>query len=369
MTALARMTSEERAVHMAKVRGRDTQPEMYVREFLDRAGAVYDAHPEDLPGTPDVVSRDQKVAIFVHGCFRHRKGCRREKSKESRDYWEKKFAASVASDERAVHQLRGMDWRVIIVWECEARKKKIRARLLSVFAPHRRVCHDCAAIAIEGYAHCSDCRDRMAGKLSTRDRRRDSDVRPRARRAALGLCTTCGLPAVTDTKSCPKHAKRHSVSNTSTWVNGLRDKGLCRCHAPLAPGRARCAACLLKLRDEATARYARYKAEGRCQFCIKKRLRGSTWCADHRARVYARQPVYAKKHIEKRINENRCVICGEPAKPDKQTCTACTDRMRLRWQERVANGLCGRCGDVVTPGYKTCARCRKKYPGKERKHA
>ena len=52
---------------MAKVKSRDTSPEMEVRRALHRAGYRFRVHRADIPGCPDLVFPRHRVALFVHG--------------------------------------------------------------------------------------------------------------------------------------------------------------------------------------------------------------------------------------------------------------------------------------------------------------
>ena len=48
------LTPSARSARMAKVRGRDTGPEMIVRRLLHGMGYRYRLHSKDLPGRPDI---------------------------------------------------------------------------------------------------------------------------------------------------------------------------------------------------------------------------------------------------------------------------------------------------------------------------
>lgn len=107
---------------MRRVRRRDTKPEMLLRRALWARGLRYRLHASDLPGTPDLVFRGARVAVFVHGCFWHRhEGCRRATTpKSNREYWLPKFERNVERDRRKEEALRRLGWRIAVVWECEA---------------------------------------------------------------------------------------------------------------------------------------------------------------------------------------------------------------------------------------------------------
>jgi len=113
------LTPTERSEMMRRVRGKDTKPEMRVRRLLHGIG--YRLHARELPGTPDIVFCPRKSAIFVHGCFWHRhQGCKMSRIPKSRiDYWTSKLEANRSRNSRHRDELDRLEWRVLIVWECE----------------------------------------------------------------------------------------------------------------------------------------------------------------------------------------------------------------------------------------------------------
>lgn len=118
---------------MARIRRRDTAPELAVRAALRRRGHRFSGDRSDLPGTPDVALSNRNVAIFVHGCFWHRHaGCRFTTTPSSnRKFWFEKFARNVARDRRVSRQLRALGWSVITIWECDTRDSARLQRVLS----------------------------------------------------------------------------------------------------------------------------------------------------------------------------------------------------------------------------------------------
>lgn len=57
---------------MSKIKGKNTKPEIAVRQYLHRKGYRFRLHRKDLPGSPDIVLPSRMIAIFVHGCYWHR---------------------------------------------------------------------------------------------------------------------------------------------------------------------------------------------------------------------------------------------------------------------------------------------------------
>lgn len=119
---------------MSRVRGRDTRPEWIVRRALHAAGLRYRLQARDLPGRPDIVFRSRRLAIFVHGCFWHRHddpACRLTRTPKSRiAFWEEKFAANKARDERNLAALSAAGWTVLTVWECHLGDPSVLKRLI-----------------------------------------------------------------------------------------------------------------------------------------------------------------------------------------------------------------------------------------------
>jgi DNA mismatch endonuclease, patch repair protein len=115
--------TEARSRNMARIRARDTQPELRVRRALHAAGFRFRLHRRGLPGTPDLVLPRFRTVIFVHGCFWHRHpGCRMTSVPKTRaDYWDAKFTANMERDIRVRRQLEEAGWNVIVIWECGTR--------------------------------------------------------------------------------------------------------------------------------------------------------------------------------------------------------------------------------------------------------
>ena len=116
--------SSARSALMARIRGRDTAPEIAVRRLLYKHGYRYRLHARDLPGRPDIVFRGRRKVIFVHGCFWHQhKGCRHATIPKTRTaYWSRKFEGNRARDTAALQELTRMGWAALVVWECATRE-------------------------------------------------------------------------------------------------------------------------------------------------------------------------------------------------------------------------------------------------------
>lgn len=132
------LTPQARSALMARIRAKNTTPEIVVRRLLHSMGFRFRLHRKALPGTPDIVFPQYRIAMLVHGCFFHsHAGCKFAYIPKTRTkFWRAKFAANVARDRKVQRALRKAGWTPIIVWECETfqlprlirRLKRILAR-------------------------------------------------------------------------------------------------------------------------------------------------------------------------------------------------------------------------------------------------
>lgn len=129
------LTPEQRSERMARVRGKDTRPEMIVRRLLHGMGYRYRLHVRDLPGTPDIVFPSRGKIIFVHGCFWHRHRCKNGQRlpKSRRAFWRAKLEGNKARDARTRRKLRRLGWDVLVVWECQLKNIERLERRLRMF--------------------------------------------------------------------------------------------------------------------------------------------------------------------------------------------------------------------------------------------
>jgi DNA mismatch endonuclease (patch repair protein) len=105
---------------MSGIRGKNTKPEMVVRQYLHRHGLRYRLHDRSLAGHPDIVLPKYHTIVFVHGCFWHKHSCSRFVwPKTRREFWEEKITGNVLRDQRNEYFLKVQGWNVIVVWECE----------------------------------------------------------------------------------------------------------------------------------------------------------------------------------------------------------------------------------------------------------
>ena len=104
---------------MAKIRGKDTLPEILVRKRLFACGWRFRVCDRRFLGKPDIVIPKAKTIIDVRGCFWHRHGCRDSTMPKSNiAFWMEKWSKNVRRDHRNESAWRDAGWNLIVVWQC-----------------------------------------------------------------------------------------------------------------------------------------------------------------------------------------------------------------------------------------------------------
>jgi DNA mismatch endonuclease (patch repair protein) len=117
------LTPSQRHHNMSRIRSRDTKPELIVRKWLWARGYRYRLYTKKLPGKPDILLPKYRAVIFVHGCFWHRHNCKLASTPATRrEFWEKKLNGNVKRDRENIKKLEQLNWRVLVIWECEIKK-------------------------------------------------------------------------------------------------------------------------------------------------------------------------------------------------------------------------------------------------------
>ncbi|WP_029034552.1 very short patch repair endonuclease [Salinimicrobium terrae] len=113
-----------RSFNMSKIKGKDTKPELLVRQYLHAEGYRFRLHDQKLPGKPDIILPKYKTIIMINGCFWHgHENCRYFKLPKTRtEWWKQKIAGTVERDRKNIKDLENLGWQVITVWECQLKK-------------------------------------------------------------------------------------------------------------------------------------------------------------------------------------------------------------------------------------------------------
>ena len=121
---------EVRSKNMSRIRSTNSKPEEIVRKYLFSKGFRYRKNVRALPGCPDIVLPKYKTVIFVNGCFWHKHDCKRFVFPSSNtEYWIPKITRNVERDQKNQRELREQGWRVLVVWECQLKKRIVEEHL------------------------------------------------------------------------------------------------------------------------------------------------------------------------------------------------------------------------------------------------
>ena len=120
---------------MQRVRRSGTPAEEQVATICRALGMRYRRNVRSLPGSPDLANQTRQWAIFVNGCFwHHHKGCKKATvPKRNHAFWLEKLETNRRRDAKKIRELRGLGFRVLLLWECEAADDEmVRCRLLNL---------------------------------------------------------------------------------------------------------------------------------------------------------------------------------------------------------------------------------------------
>ena len=110
------MSPEQRSRVMSRNRGKNTTPERYIAALLRAAGLNFKRHERALPGCPDFVFTESRVAVFVNGDFWH--GWRFPLwGHRMGQFWRQKIADTRARDRRNFQRLARSGWKIVRIWE------------------------------------------------------------------------------------------------------------------------------------------------------------------------------------------------------------------------------------------------------------
>ncbi|MDU5371911.1 MAG: very short patch repair endonuclease [Negativicoccus succinicivorans] len=113
-----------RSENMARVKSKNTKPEIFLRKLLWHKGFRYRINYEGLPGRPDVYFPKYKTAIFVNGCFWHlHENCKYSSiPKNNHEFWKSKLEGNAERDKKNYAQLESMGIKTIVVWGCTIKR-------------------------------------------------------------------------------------------------------------------------------------------------------------------------------------------------------------------------------------------------------
>jgi DNA mismatch endonuclease Vsr len=119
-------TPEKRTSIMRSVKNKNTLPELIVQSLIRDIGVEYEREKRLLNCRPDIIIKDMKKVIFIHGCFWHGHSCKRGHLPETNTvFWENKIARNIERDNKNYIELKEAGWEYLVIWGCEIKKKNL----------------------------------------------------------------------------------------------------------------------------------------------------------------------------------------------------------------------------------------------------
>jgi DNA mismatch endonuclease, patch repair protein len=116
-------TTKQRSGIMAKIRGKDTSPELAFRRALYARGVRFRVHNKSLPGKPDLSNVSRKFAVFIDGEFWHGHNWEEKKGKlkSNRGFWIPKIERNMQRDAEITQALQAMGFKVFRFWDFQVK--------------------------------------------------------------------------------------------------------------------------------------------------------------------------------------------------------------------------------------------------------
>lgn len=124
-------TTPERSLQMSLVRSKGNRStELRMLIILRAAHITGWRRHLSLPGRPDFAFPNERLALFVDGCFWHGcPKCARRPPKSNAPFWAAKIRGNELRDRRVNRELCAQGWRVLRLWEhCLSDSARVGAR-------------------------------------------------------------------------------------------------------------------------------------------------------------------------------------------------------------------------------------------------
>lgn len=136
------LSPEGRSRHMSSIRGTGNRStEVAVEDRLSAEGIVgWEKHPKGIAGSPDFYFSEQRLALFIDGCFWHDcPSCDRNRPATRSEFWREKIEGNRRRDGRISRALRGQGIHVMRVWEHDVDSSSWVKRLRRMLAEPREL--------------------------------------------------------------------------------------------------------------------------------------------------------------------------------------------------------------------------------------
>ena len=125
------LTEEQRSKTMSRIRSKWSSQEKKIHSYLKGYKIKHKMHP-GTKGSPDIILKDTKTAVFLHGCFWHKCPKCYIAPKTNKKYWIPKIENNVKRDQKNNKILKQNGFKILTIWEHETKRdfKKILNKLL-----------------------------------------------------------------------------------------------------------------------------------------------------------------------------------------------------------------------------------------------
>lgn len=119
-----RTSQEKRSFNMSRIRSQNTSIELLLNNRLKELGFIFETQVKDLPGKPDIVFKNQRIAVFCDSNFWHGKDYpdNINRIKTNAAFWKDKIQRNILRDRVVNQELEMMGWKVFRFWDDEIKK-------------------------------------------------------------------------------------------------------------------------------------------------------------------------------------------------------------------------------------------------------
>jgi DNA (cytosine-5)-methyltransferase 1 len=116
---------------MRSVHSSSTEPELILQKMLKKRGIKFKSNELKLPGKPDIIIKNKKLAVFVDGDFWHGGQWFRRRKKtlseqfnhsKNKEYWLNKIKKNIDRDFSVTSDLIESGWSVLRFWESKIKE-------------------------------------------------------------------------------------------------------------------------------------------------------------------------------------------------------------------------------------------------------
>lgn len=111
------LTKAQRKKNMQNIRSKGTTPEKIIMSELRKQKIYFAKYAATLPGKPDIVFKNKKIAVFIDSDFWHGHPRRCIMPKSNVRYWKSKIKMNIQRDSDVNKQLKKLEWKVVRIWE------------------------------------------------------------------------------------------------------------------------------------------------------------------------------------------------------------------------------------------------------------